>query len=41
MDLLTDHIQRLKPEPCEPQNEGVGSCFSQGEARIWPGQKSP
>jgi len=40
-DLLTGHIQGLKPEPCEPQSEGMGSRFSWGEARIWPGKKSP
>jgi len=40
-DLLTGHIKGLKPEPCESQSEGVGSCFSQGEARIWPGKESP
>ena len=34
MDLLTDHIKGLKPEPCELQNEGVNGRFPQGKALI-------
>ena len=41
MDLLTGHIKGLKPELCELQNKGEGSHFSQEEARIWLGKKSP